>query len=38
MACNEGQFDVVEQLQQGFSYQFEGSTCEWNDSFYMSVY
>ena len=30
MACKEVQFDVVELIQG--KYQFECSTCEWNDS------
>ena len=30
MACKEGQFDVVELI--CFWYQFECSTCGWNDS------
>ena len=33
MACKEGQFDVVELMVQDFQYQFECSTCEWNDPF-----
>ena len=36
MACKEGQFNVVELMVnevQDFQYQFECSTCEWNDSF-----
>ena len=33
MASKEGQFDEVELMVQGFEYQFECSTYEWNDSF-----
>ena len=36
MVCKEGQFDVVELMendQLGYYYQFECSKCEWNDSF-----
>ena len=32
MACNEGQFNVVELIIQRFWYQFECATCEWKDS------
>ena len=31
MASKKGQFDVVEPIQ-GFKYQFECSTCKWNNS------
>ena len=36
MACKKGQFDVVEvelMAIQDFQYQYECSTCEWNDAF-----
>ena len=40
MGCKEGQFDVVELMVNDqfktFKYQFECSTCEWNDSFRFS--
>ena len=36
MICKDGQIDVVEN---GFLilYQFECSTCEWNDSFWLKI-
>ena len=36
MAFKEGQFDIVELMVNDFQYQFECSTCEWNDSVWFS--